>query len=87
MKALWEFSDFLDLTTVLKWREQLVLNTEFYLRMEIEFDKWRTPPHYNLIDLFENIFKYQFVYPWITASDWQPNFDGIRSQGKKLFLF
>lgn len=54
---------------------------------KIEFDKWRTPPHYNLIDLFENIFKYQFVYPWITASDWQPNFDGIRSQGKKLFLF
>ena len=87
VKELWEFSDLLDLRTVLKWRdEEGIKRGLLFENGRIEFDKWPTPPHEGLIDLFENIFKSQFVYQWITAIDYQPNFDGKRAQGKKFFF-
>ena len=88
VKELWEFSDLLDLRTVLKWRDEAGIKQGILFENgKIEFDKWPIPPHEDLIDLFENIFKYQFVNTWITAFDCRPNFDGKHTQGKKLSLF
>ena len=88
VKELWEFSDLLDLRTVLKWRDEAgIKHGILFENGKIEFDKWPIPPHEDLIDIFENIFKPQFVYPWITEDDCQPNFDGKHNQGKKLSFF
>ena len=85
VKELWEFSDLLDLRTVLKWRDEAGIKSGILFEDgKIEFDKWPIPPHEELIDMFENTFKSQFVYRWITAYDYQPNFVGKRSQGRKV---
>lgn len=76
-----EFSDLLDLRTVLKWRDGTCIKCgDVFENGKIEFDEWQVPPHGAFIDLFENIFKYQFVSPWITAYYYQPNFHGRQSQ-------
>jgi hypothetical protein len=88
VKELWEFSDLLDLRMVLKWRDEAGIKRGILFENgKIEFDEWPIPPHESLIELFENMFKYQFINPWITTSNYCPNFDGKRSQGKKHFSF
>ena len=88
VKELWEFSDLLDLRMVLKWRDEAGIKQGILFENgKIEFDKWPIPPHEDLIDIFENIFKPQFVYPWITEDDCQPNFAGKHNQGKETLLF
>ena len=83
MKELWEFSDLLDLRTVLKWRDEAgIKHGILFENGKIEFDKWTIPPHEDSIDLFENMFKSQFMNQWITAHDYCPNFDGKHTQGK-----
>jgi len=83
MKVLWEFSDLLELTMVLKWRDEAGIKRGILFENgKIEFDKWTIPPHEDLIELFENMFKSQFMNQWITAHDYCPNFDGKHMQGK-----
>lgn len=85
VKELWEFRDLLDLKTVLKWRDEAgVKRGILFEDRKVEFDEWPNPPHEDLIRLFENLFKSQFVNQWIAPNYYKPNFDGKHTQGKNF---
>ena len=86
MRELWEYKDILDLKTVFTWRDEVgIRRGVLYEDGKIEFEEWPLPPHEDIIDLFEIIFRRQFISPW--PSDLNPTFDGIHSQGEDtLFL-
>jgi hypothetical protein len=81
MRELWEYKDILDLKTVFTWRDEAgIRRGVLYEDGKIEFEEWPLPPHENIIDVFETIFKKQFVFPW--PDDLNPTFEGTHSQGK-----
>ena len=86
MRELWEYGDVLDLKTVFAWRDEVgIRRGVLYEDGKVEFNEWPLPPHEYIIDLFEIIFRRQFISPW--PNDLNPTFDGIHSQGEDtLFL-
>ena len=81
---LWEYKDVLNLMTVFTWRNEVgIRRGVLYEDGKVEFEEWPLPPHEYIIDLFENVFKRQFVSPW--PNDLNPTFDGIYSQGEDTF--
>lgn len=58
VRELWEYKDVLDLRTVLTWRDEVGIGRGvLYDDGKFEFDEWPSPPHEDIIDLFETIFK------------------------------
>ena len=52
---------------------------------KVEFEEWPNPPHEDIIDVFERVFRRQFVNPW--PNDLDPTFLGKHNQGEEtLFL-
>ena len=86
VKELWEYQDVLDLKTVFTWCNEVgIKRGVLYEDGKVEFDEWPLPPHEYIIDLFEIIFRRQFISLW--PNDLNPTFDGIHSQGEDtLFL-
>ena len=75
----------MDLKTVFSWRDEVgVKRGVFYEDGKIEFEEWPVPPHEDIIDTFENVFKGQFVHPWINPNNWDPPFRGLHNQGNYL---
>ena len=65
MRELWEYKDVLDLMTVFTWRNEVgIRRGVLYEDGKVEFEEWPLPPHEDIIDIFENVFKRQFVSPW-----------------------
>ena len=83
---LWEYKDVLDLRTVLTWRDEVgIRRGVLYEDGKVEFEEWPLPPHESIIDLFEIIFRRQFVSPW--PNDLNTTFDGTHNQGEDaIFL-
>jgi hypothetical protein len=81
MRELWEYKDILDLNTVFTWRDEVgIRRGVLYEDGKIEFEEWPNPPHVDIIDIFENIFKWQFLFPWLNPR--APTFNGKHNQGK-----
>ena len=88
MRELWKYKDVLDLETVLTWRDEVgIRRGVLYNDGKLEFEEWPRPPHEDVIDIFENNFKMQFVFPWMNPNNLIPTFEGKHNQGKDtLFL-
>jgi hypothetical protein len=85
MRELWEYKDVLDLKTVFTWRDEVgIRRGVLYENGKIEFDKWPVPPHEDIFDIFENVFKRQFVLPWMNQNNRIPTFRGKHNQGKNV---
>ena len=86
VRELWEYKDVLDLMTVFTWRDEVgIKRGVLYEDGKVEFEEWPAPPHEYIIDLFEIVFRRQFVSPW--PNDLNPTFDGTHTQGEDtLFL-
>ena len=83
VRELWEYKDVLDLKTVFTWRDEVGIRSGvLYEDGKVEFDKWPVPPHEDIIDIFENFFKLQFVLPWMSQNNRIPPFKGKHNQGK-----
>ena len=83
LRELWEYKDVLDLKTVLAWRDEVgIRRGVLYEDGRIEFEEWPVPPHEDIIDIFENVFKGQFVHPWTDPNNWMAPFRGLHSKGK-----
>jgi hypothetical protein len=82
MRELWQYEDELDLESVLRWRDEVGLKRGvLFENGKVEFDEWPRAPHEDLIDLFENMFKLQFVFPWLDPNNQIPPFYGKHNQG------
>lgn len=72
----------MDLKSVLTWRDELgIRRGVLFEDGKIEFEKWPVAPHDDIIDIFENVFKRQFVMPWMTPNNRVPTFRGKHNQG------
>ena len=86
VRELWEYKDILDLKTVFTWRDEVgIRRGVLYEDGKVEFEEWPNPPHEDIIDNFENIFKGQFLFPWLNPR--VPTFKGKHTQGKNTLLF
>jgi hypothetical protein len=62
VRELWEYVDVLDLKTVFTWRDEVGIRRGVLCEDgKVEFDKWPAPPHEDIIDIFENVFKRQLA--------------------------
>jgi len=67
--------------TVLAWRDEVgVRRGILYEDGKVEFEEWSVRPHEAVIDIFENIFKSQFVCCCMNPRN--PTFEGKHNQGK-----
>jgi hypothetical protein len=58
MRELWEYRDILDLQTVFTWPDEVgIRKGVLYEDGKVEFEEWSLPPHENVIDVFETMFK------------------------------
>jgi len=88
MRELWKYKDVLDLETVLTWRDEVgIRRGVLYDDGKVEFEEWPRPPHEDVIDIFENNFKMQFVFPWMNPNNLISTFEGIHNQGKRHTSF
>ena len=55
---------------------------EFARHAKVEFEKWPTPPHEDIIEVFEAMFRFQFYKPWSILNNLTPVFEGTHAQGK-----
>jgi len=46
---------------------------------KVESEEWPVRPHEDIIDIFENIFKSQFVFLWMNPRN--PTFEGKKGTG------
>jgi hypothetical protein len=84
MKESWKFKDVLDLKSVFTWCDEVgIKNGVLYEDGKVEFEKWPTPPHASIINVFENMFNLQFSFPWMTPTNLSPVFSGTHTQGNK----
>ena len=82
VKDLWEYKDVLDLKTVFAWRDEAgIRRGVLYEDGKVEFEVWPVLPHEDIVDIFENIFKSQFVFPWMDPRN--PTFEGKHNEDKK----
>ena len=82
VRDLLEYKDELDLSTVFAWRDESgIRRGVLYENGKVEFEEWPVRPHEDIIDIFENIFKSQYVFPWMNPRN--PTFEGKNTQGKK----
>ena len=85
VRELWKYKDILDLETVFTWRDEVgIRRGVLYEDGIVEFEQWPVAPHEEIVDVFENIFKGIFVFPWLNPRN--PTFDGKRSSGKTTLM-
>ena len=86
VRELWEYKDILDLKMVFAWRNEVgIRRGVLYEDGKVEFEEWPNPPHEDIIEIFESMFRRQFMDPW--HSYLNPTFLEKHSQGKDtLFL-
>ena len=64
VRELWEYKDILELKTVFTWRDEVgIRRGVLYEDGKVEFEEWLLPPYENIVDVFETIFRRQFVFP------------------------
>ena len=72
----------LDLVSVLRWRDEVGLRRGvLYDEGKVEFEQWPVPPYEYLIDIFENIFRRQLVFPWMNGNLNSLTLHGTHSKG------
>jgi len=65
----------LDLKTVFAWRDEVGIRRGIlYEDGKVEFEEWPVRPLEDDIDIFENIFKSQFLCSWVNPRN--PTFEG-----------